>query len=277
MKNTGETIKKIRNSRLIRQSDIANNGISRSAISKIENSKQKLAYEDAILFCNSFGMSLSEFEYIANNYSLSLKSSIIYNFLNISSNFQKDKINILIKQCEPIKNEPDIKLIYNILLAFRVLNTPNGLEKAKKIILPIWNNYLSKIETWSILDLYVLDTIFFVFNDEMMNYITKIAIQEIKEKYPFLKRLESSFLINKSYLQMRKRKFIAAKESLNNVIKLCKETSQHDKLLFAKGRYAICVGDKISALHYKHLLKEIGEDELSYSLNCEIENFKANF
>ncbi|WEV70431.1 helix-turn-helix domain-containing protein [Lactobacillus sp. ESL0785] len=277
MKAFGETLKQIRNSRNITQQQLAdNNLLNRSTISKIEHSTEEPAYEIAVRLIRTLGITPDEFSYIRNNYQLNAHDKIIYDILNIAYSTETNKIDKIIEQGTSLSSNPIITRLIPILKGFKAANT-NNLGLAKKLILPVWNDYLSKIETWTILDLCIINLIFFVFDEETMACISEQAIQTIENNYQFLKSLESSFLLNQAILYMERQDFNSAITSLNRALPLIEHSFRYDKLFLAKGRLAICNNNKKEALYCLNVLKEMGAINVQQALREEITKFNNQF
>lgn len=273
MKTFGETIQKIRKSRGITQAELTHNLFNRTTLSKIENSLEEPSYQNASQLIKRLGITQEEFDYIRNNYNLSTKEQIIYDTLNIAYNNQSQKIDSLLKKCQEIKNDDDINMITSILKAFKTGNS----TEARKIIIPIWKERISKIESWNILDLYVLNMIFFVFDEETMIGISNRAIKTIETKYPFLKSLNESFALNKAAILVHKSEFTEAIPDLQKACILAKATCRYDKLFLAKGRLAICQKNKKKALQCLNTLKAMEAMDVYHGLQDEINEFADRF
>ncbi|MDF7683071.1 helix-turn-helix domain-containing protein [Lactobacillus sp. ESL0679] len=277
MKTFGETLQKIRKSRNITQRQLSSNTrINRSTISKIEHSAEEPAYEMAVSLIRTLGITPDEFSYIRNNYQLDTHDKIIYDILNIAYNTETNKIDKIIEQSTLLSSDPVITRLIPILKGFKAANT-NNLALARKLILPVWHDYLSKNETWTILDLCIINLIFFAFDEETMASISDQAIQTIENNYQFLKSLESSFLLNQAILYMERQDFSTAITSLNRALPLIEHSFRYDKLFLAKGRLAICHHNQKEALHCLSVLKEMGATSVHQALNEEITKFNNQF
>ncbi|WEV36445.1 Rgg/GadR/MutR family transcriptional regulator [Lactobacillus sp. ESL0677] len=280
MKTFGETLQKIRKSRNITQQQLASNTqINRSTISKIEHSAEEPAYELAVKLINNLGITQEEFSYIRNNYQLDTHDKIIYDFLNIAYSSETDKIDKIIEQIGQRNisiSDPIMNILVTILQGLKAINA-NELNLAKELILPIWNDYLAKIETWTILDLYVINLIFIIFDEETMASISEQAIQTIENNYPFLKSLEVNFLLNQAILYMERQDFSTAITSLNRALPLIEHSFRYDKLFLAKGRLAICHHNQKEALHCLSVLKEMEATSVYQALSEEITKFNNQF
>lgn len=271
MKSFGETIKEIRTARGITQSELAGSLINRTTLSKIENSFEEPSYENATKLIKRLGITQIEFDYIRNDYQFNAKEQIIFDLFNIAYNSEVNKIASLLNRCEQFPNDQEIQKIKVILKAFNA----SSLREARSLVIPLWKTQVSKTDNWNVLDLYLLNMIFFVFDDDTMIGISNRAIKTIEEKYPFLKSLETNFVLNKAAILMNRQNFDDAAMILVKAITLAKATFRHDKLLMAKGRLAICQKDKKEALYCLKVLKEIEADDVYNGLKDEIEQFDS--
>ena len=271
MKSFGETIKEIRTARGITQSELAGSLINRTTLSKIENSFEEPSYENATKLIKRLGITQIEFDYIRNDYQFNAKEQIIFDLFNIAYNSEVNKIASLLNRCEQFPNDQEIQKIEVILKAFNA----SSLREARSLVIPLWKNQVSKTDNWNVLDLYLLNMIFFVFDDDTMIGISNRAIKTIEEKYPFLKSLETNFVLNKAAILMNRQNFDDAAMILVKAITLAKATFRYDKLLMAKGRLAICQKDKKEALYCLKVLKEIEADDVYNGLKNEIEQFDS--
>lgn len=267
MKSFGETIKEIRTARGITQSELAGSLINRTTLSKIENSFEEPSYENATKLIKRLGITQIEFDYIRNDYQFNAKEQIIFDLFNIAYNSEVNKIASLLNRCEQFPNDQEIQKIKVILKAFNA----SSLLEARSLVIPLWKTQVSKTDNWNVLDLYLLNMIFFVFDDDTMIGISNRAIKTIEEKYPFLKSLETNFVLNKAAILMNRQNFDDAAMILVKAITLAKATFRYDKLLMAKGRLAICQKDKKEALYCLKVLKEIEADDVYNGLKDEIE------
>lgn len=271
MKSFGETIKEIRTARGITQSELAGSLINRTTLSKIENSFEEPSYENATKLIKRLGITQIEFDYIRNDYQFNAKEQIIFDLFNIAYNSEVNKIASLLNRCEQFPNDQEIQKIKVILKAFNA----SSLREARSLVIPLWKTQVSKTDNWNVLDLYLLNMIFFVFDNDTMIGISNRAIKTIEEKYPFLKSLETNFVLNKAAILMNRQNFDDAAMILVKAITLAKATFRYDKLLMAKGRLAICQKDKKEALYCLKVLKEIEADDVYNGLKDEIEQFDS--
>lgn len=278
MSRFGITIRKLRISRRITQQELANDLFDRSELSKIEHSELAVSYENEIELIKRLSLTPDEFEYISNNYTLSFKRRLLHRFfeLKISIDTADNSIadiEALLQDCFLVENDGDIGRIKTILEALLLANKPKGLDKAKKMVQPIWFDYLAKTKILTITDIYVLNTILFAFDYETANEIIAKIITVIDRDYPFKKSLKIDTLINQAMIEMLDHKFKLAADNMLKLKPLIKKLGQYDKLLVIRARIAVCQKDKIKALEQVSLLEKIEAQQLANNLKSEINEF----
>ena len=278
MSRFGITIRKLRISRRITQQELANDLFDRSELSKIEHSELAVSYENEIELIKRLSLTPDEFEYISNNYTLSFKRRLLHRFfeLEISTDTADNSIadiEALLQDCFLVENDGDIERIKTILEALLLANKPKGLDKAKKMVQPIWFDYLAKTKILTITDIYVLNTILFAFDYETANEIIAKIIMVIDRDYPFKKSLKINTLINQTMIEMLDHKFKLAANNMLKLKPLIKKLGQYDKLLVIRARIAVCQKDKTKALEQVSLLEKIEAQQLANNLKSEIKEF----
>lgn len=278
MSRFGITIRKLRISRRITQQELANDLFDRSELSKIEHSELTVSYENEIELIKRLSLTPDEFEYISNNYTLSFKRRLLHRFfeLKISIDTADNSIadiEALLQDCFLVENDGDIGRIKTILEALLLANKPKGLDKAKKMVQPIWFDYLAKTKILTITDIYVLNTILFAFDYETANEIIAKIIMVIDRDYPFKKSLKIDTLINQAMIEMLDHKFKLAADNMLKLKPLIKKLGQYDKLLVIRARIAVCQKDKTKALEQVSLLEKIEAQQLANNLKSEIKEF----
>lgn len=278
MSRFGITIRKLRISRRITQQELANDLFDRSELSKIEHSELAVSYENEIELIKRLSLTPDEFEYISNNYTLSFKRRLLHRFfeLEISTDTADNSIadiEALLQDCFLVENDGDIERIKTILEALLLANKPKGLDKAKKMVQPIWFDYLAKTKILTITDIYVLNTILFAFDYETANEIIAKIIMVIDRDYPFKKSLKINTLINQAMIEMLDHKFKLAADNMLKLKPLIKKLGQYNKLLVIRARIAVCQKDKTKALEQVSLLEKIEAQQLANNLKSEINEF----
>ncbi|WEV39156.1 helix-turn-helix domain-containing protein [Lactobacillus sp. ESL0680] len=271
MNTFGETIRQLRLSRSISQEELAEGLFDRSTLSKIESDKVYPSRENANEMISRLSLGLNEFEYVQRDYLPTKKNKILYKLLNLEFSTEIDKIKKIIADCSA-SNDSDLKRISLVLKAFLLLNEKDGLEPAKKLVQPIWNDYLSKIKILTITDICLLNMIAYAFDYETNKQIISKILYTIDNYYPFLKILKLNVLINLSNLHIDKENYQKAKDTLTQADKLAQEVGQYDKSLLCHSEIALCGQDYEQALYYADLLDKIGATTVAQPLKDEINN-----
>ncbi|WEV44164.1 helix-turn-helix transcriptional regulator [Lactobacillus sp. ESL0684] len=277
MEDFGQTFRKLRTSLSISQTDLAKGIFDRSRLSRIESGVSYPSQQVASMLISRLGVSATEFEYIQRNYSASKKEQILYHFFNISSNTEIEKINSLIKECSSIYNDDDIKRIRTVLQAQLLLSQQHNLSKAKKLVQPIWYNYLAKIKTLTIFDIALLNMIAYAFDNKTNIQIITTILNEIDNHYPFLKSLKCNTLINLANIHLDNHDIFLAKKTLTLAAKLAKENNQFEKLLLCKTELAFCDKNLQQTDYYINLLNEIGASDIATVLKQQIKQLSYLF
>ncbi|MDF7681926.1 helix-turn-helix transcriptional regulator [Lactobacillus sp. ESL0679] len=277
MSDFGQTIHQLRVSRSISQEELAIGIFNRSRLSRIESGNAYPSQQVASQLISRLSLTPKEFEYIQHDYSASKKDQILYQFFNIEFNTETQKINLLIKQCNSIRDDNDIKRIKKILQAQLLLGNPDDLDRAKKLVQPIWYDHLANIKILTIIDLALLNMIAYAFDDDTNQQIITKILNTINNYYPFLTSLECNVLINQASLSLEQHDFNAAKDALTQAANLAQNNNQYDKLLLCKSEFAICNQDQQQATYYANLLNEIGATDLAHLLKMQIKQFSYLF
>lgn len=272
MSNFGKTIHNMRLAQKISQQELAKDLFDRSEISKIENAELSTTYENEIKLIKRLGLTPNEFEYICNGYHISTKSQLLHRFLNLAGSIDKNKINNLLNDCLLVKNDNDIKNISIILRSLLIVDKPNGLNKARELVQPIWFSSLRNVKVLTATDITILNSILFAFDYLTAKEIISKIISDINQYYPFLRSLKADTLINQAIMEITKHKFKLAITTLTSLKPLLKDLKQYDKLLVVNARLAICQNNRKEALDQINLLHKIGADALAKSLSREIKD-----
>lgn len=92
-----------------------------------------------------------------------------------------------------------IKNIICVVTAFIKINTVKEPQKLNYLVAPIWKN-LYKVDTWTILDIFLINDILYYFDQKTAKSIAQITLSTISKKLPHLLNLKNAILINSGYL-----------------------------------------------------------------------------
>ncbi|MBC2327227.1 helix-turn-helix domain-containing protein [Listeria booriae] len=169
----GETLKAIRLSSGMKQTEVYNNVMSRAHLQRIEKNAQIPTYPLLLNVINKFSMDINEFEYIRNEYSRSETQQLFRKFRNIKTTLNTDAMRNLIKELDDylLKNKSAfIQNLHSILNGYLILQETNNIDKARKYFDPVWKN-IQKKETWYYNDIILMSNIFYMFEDESLEFI----------------------------------------------------------------------------------------------------------
>lgn len=273
MNNFGKIIHEMRISRRLTQRELAENLFDRSSISKIEHGDLSTSYENEISLMSRLGLTPNEFEYISNNYQVSKKNQLLHRFFDLEVSVEIDKVETLLQDCIMEKNDGDLARITKILQAILLLNQPGGVNQAKRLVQPIWFDYLSKVDPLTSTDIAILNTILFAFDYQTANEIISKIFTTIDTHYPFKQALRVNTALNQASIQMLNQEFDSAVDNLVKLKPILKKLRQYDKLLIVNARIAICNSNEKEAFEQINLLHKIGADQLANGLEQEIKEF----
>lgn len=271
----GQTFKFVRTLHAIKQVDVAKNILARSSISQIEVGNQIPSYTNAINLLNNLGISVQEFEYIRNGYKLTPLEDLIYKFETLSDSSQTEDIKNLLAQAKKLNktiNSQNITNIIQVLTA--LLHVDDYSEKQlRSVVEPVWQD-LSRFDSWTVLDIYLVNNILFFFDKEAATHIIDFSLEMIDSKFPHLLLLKNAFLLNSSYLSIIKNEKSDAVHRLNESVIISKKMHRYDLYLFSLIRLSIISDDLSKAQYYKDLLTKIGASNLSLAVEKEFPQLK---
>ncbi|WP_185489032.1 helix-turn-helix domain-containing protein [Listeria booriae] len=169
----GETLKAIRLNSGMKQTEVYSNVMSRAHLQRIEKNAQIPTYPLLLNVIHKFSMDVNEFEYIRNEYSFSETQKLFHKFRNIKTTLNTDAMRNLIQEVDNylLKNKSAfIQNLHYILNGYLILQETNNIDKARKYFNPVWKN-IQKKETWYYNDIILMSNIFYMFEDEPLQFI----------------------------------------------------------------------------------------------------------
>ncbi|EIA1531752.1 TPA: helix-turn-helix transcriptional regulator, partial [Listeria innocua] len=275
----GPTLKLIRQGKGYTQKYVVQDFMSRSFLAKIESSSINPTFSKFSIILKQLEMDMGEFEYIANDYQNTSKSRILFLFSHLSFSVESEKLINSVCLCKEYNYQENIQDIVvtdimNICNAILFLQE-NDVENARPIALNIWNR-LSKQDTWYLLELRMLNNIFYLLPIDTASYIVNMALDRLKnyEEYCDLARLKVSFMLN--FVQM-KLLYKALDEELKmyckRSIEICKKLKLYDLLAISYIRAGIADNNNCRSRDYiergftilesidqKHIIKEMEKE-----------------
>lgn len=218
-KDFGKTYKKIREAKNLTQDKICKKTISRTTLSKFENSNLYPSFQTMQFLLNQINVSFDEFLFINNGYCLEEKDSIKKDFYGLVSNIEHEKLSSIKKRIEQYleKNEYDqsLDLILSVIVSLMILEK-DSTKSPKLHVNKVWD-YLSQNDQWSIEDMRLLNCTLFFFSIESVLFLGERLLKTLHkyEGYDHFSSLKVSVLINISTLLLQ-----------NQLIDECKEFNE---------------------------------------------------
>lgn len=278
--NDGETFKFLRNSRQISQKDIIKNNLSRTTISKFENNKIMLSMSNFDYLLNSIDVSFEEFNFIKNDYSYTGKEQIIYLFNNIFSNSNLDYLDNLIALCDIYLDNnfsKSIKCIRSTLYVLKHVedSSNNKLSCLSKIYAAdIWEE-LSKVDSWTILDIKIINCCLHFFDPNTYSLISKQLVKSLDKYKNFANiiLLESSIYLNLTLLYSsqndKKTAFLFSKKALSSSY----QSKRVDYISISLIRHGLLSNQEEQVNEGLKMLKLLHNDSLYKIAKKEIDSF----
>lgn len=273
--NFGKTFKRIRESRGLSQEYVAQDIVSRTSISKMENDKQIPTITNAYSLFKKMDLEPNEFFYIQNNYKFDSKTAILHQFMNLSETTQSENISNVIKECKKYlvkRFDIQVNSILLVLQSLKDFENGENISNINERLKVVWER-LSKVDNWLIIDLFIINNILYFFPFETAYSMTLNALKTLEDKYPYLLRLKNAFNLNLAYLSMKVNLMEQATKYLHVSMELSKIINRYDLLLLAKIRLSIIINDYKKVQECCNLLALIGAENLAIGAKKEVEYF----
>lgn len=207
MKSFGQMLKKIRKNRHYTQEELTDGIISRDTISRIERFDQHTSFETGIQLLERMGVSLTDFDnFMINEHSDDFSELInlfLYCYRGPGDVKKLEKIYKMgsdIYKKEKIRMAKDIMIVADVMLLMdENFLDPEKLQEIQLKLEPVWSS-ISEVDEWSMVDIKILNSIFFIFDLEVAEKVVYRACRILDNKYPSLNSLKASFLTNYTYL-----------------------------------------------------------------------------
>jgi Rgg/GadR/MutR family transcriptional activator len=282
---SGNAIRSIREAKGYTQKFVSDNIIRQSTYSKIERGEIEPAASKFFALLDRIEMTVEEFLYIQNEYSHTGKGEIIYNFVHSSYNNPSELKALKEKAAHYLESHNDV-LVQNILT---VCNALIHLAKSQDIsaireeVKPVWER-LEKFDQWFLTELYLLNSILYLFPTETAIPITQRAVEELEKYRGFERssRLRFNFQFNLVFLLLHNKEFTNALNLLEELILEAKKMKYHDLLAICytrKGIAALRLGDEKGQDFIDRglrILEVIEENQLREQAIREVDNLLSS-
>ncbi len=273
----GNEFKKIRKNKGISQKKICENIVSRTTLSKMENGKVIPSIENFSYLLDKISMSLEEFDYICNSYSINPKNDILTKFFSCFSNMNNEELlNVKELSIEYLTKQEDttIRDILSITEAYLNLaeDHSNRIKCMPKILVnTVWSR-LQKMTEWYYQELRLVNCILFMFPLETIIEMAPRLIKSL-EKYNDFANMDNvriSILLNISTIYLQNEMYQECYSILKFSESYIYKSKRFDYLSVLKVRLGICKNDKNIIKEGLILLELTDEKELLKALKKEI-------
>ncbi|MBC1502136.1 helix-turn-helix domain-containing protein [Listeria weihenstephanensis] len=273
MKSYGAAIRQIRKNKSISQSDVSNNILARTTISKIENNNITPTITTVESIIIKLDVTMDELRFIKNDYKLSTREEIIADFFKLVSNTQTEQILGIISKCDTyLDNHPKDNMLEDIKTALKaaLLLTNNEFEHAQELVKPIWER-LEKIDHFSLIEVRLVCNILFYFPlDVIEKFVPRLLI--MIDKYnafdKSLNSLKAALLINTASIFMEHNSAITT-SSLNAAILISKDINRFDLLASAYYLQGVNANDLSLIAKAKNIFLAIEKDAILFQFEKE--------
>lgn len=197
------------------------------------------SYQVILLVSQRLGIPYNEIVYIQNNFQLTQKERIIYDFKRLRNSTYQDaftKLNQDISAFLKIQNDRDIKELQAVLQAISAFQQSQNFSVPTETVQFIWTR-LEKQDDWQELDIYILSHIFFIFEVDTAKNIVKQLLTQI-EKYRYFglgDGLKVSVLLNMATFLKLNGRLIEADVYVSDALELA--IIQHEPLMKLAAMY----------------------------------------
>lgn len=278
---SGNVIRSIREAKGYTQKFVSDHIVRQSTYSKIERGEIEPAASKFFALLDRIEMSVEEFLFIQNEYALTEKGNIIQRFIDISYNnptalkeLEKEAKEYAIQHQDVLIH--DISLICEALIHFA---QSDNIQTAREKVKPVWDR-LETFDQWFLTELYLVNSILYLFPTDSAIPITQRAVEELKKYQGFKRssRLRFNFQFNLVYLLLHNEEFENALYLLDELIPEAKHLKYHEFLAVCYTRKGIALtnsGNKEGQQFIEKglmILEFIEEKQLKQQVEKEIDS-----
>lgn len=275
-------IKNIRTNKGLSQKDVAEGYLSQSNYSKYENGIIDIPINTFIGILDNLNISLEEILYIHNGYKYSQKEEIYRDFFRLPIN-SLETLEQLITRCDTYletKNDSFISYIQEISMILKEAIKHNDIYQVKSIASNLLNQF-QKNNTLYEKDLYLINSIFFLFPIETAHY-TMQYIEKVVERYGefhSISRILVNLRMNYSLMLLKEQQYAKAITILEKTLPLTKEYRMVAQMAVLYIRLGICqinLGMRSETNYINKgltILDVIEEHDLLKIMNIEVEKY----
>lgn len=276
--NFGEVYKIIRKSKGISQTEICADELSRSTLSKIENSKLMPSFQIMDYLLKQINMTFDEFEYICNQYKSSTRYVLIEKISNVLNSYSFANTQELIVECQSylkVNHDLYIETLLEVLKISEQMQKSSSLDYSlRNSAKAIWEK-LAKADEWYFFDLILLNDILFYFPFDIVKKLTEKILKQLSKftGYRDPRDIQGRLFINLSTIYLYNADFKGCMLVLEEAYPIIKTLNRYDYLAIFWIRSGICRRDKALIEKGRCLLEIVDEKNLLKELEVEIKKF----
>lgn len=277
--SNGSTIKFIRESLAYSQAYVAEGIMTQSSYSKAERGEIELTFPKMEMVLKKFGMTMDEFLYIRNGYSMvddsGLEELRKINFVDEKSLLQLlDKLK---KMPHPSQRTQEYIIICEALL---LIARDEDYEGAKEKVETVWKS-MEKHDTWFMTDIFLLSTILFIFPIDTAVLITERVLRQLQlyRDLPTTQAFAANISSNLITLLLQAGRYKEGYAKNEEFIAECKRTWKFSYLALAyarKGIFLNKMGEEGEEACYKKcftILSFVDLQNLEEQIRTEIHDY----
>lgn len=276
--NFGEVYKFIRKSKGISQLDICADELSRSTLSKIENSKLMPSFQIMDYLLKQINMTFDEFEYICNQYKPSTRYTLIEKISSVLNSYSLIETKEIILECQDylkLNHDLYIETLLEVLKLNEQMSSSNNIDyPLENIAESIWKK-LEKSDEWYFFDLILLNNILFYFHFDIVKKLTERILKQLEKftSYRDSHDIQCRLLINLSTIYLYNSDFEGCSLILEKAYPIIKILNRYDYLAIFWIRSGIYQNDRELIRRGKNILELVDEKDLLKELEKEVNRF----
>lgn len=234
MKNLGQILKKIREAKGLSLSNVANDKISTSQLSRFENGYTDITLSKLLSVLKTLDVSLEEFMYLGRGFHKMSNFEVIdktnnYFYKNNSPALRRLLINFTEKEEEKLSKKLTIILIK---LKLQEIEKDNIVTTEE---IDFISDYLFSVDTWGEFELELFSSTMEIFSQSSIMILTKEMARrtDFYKHLPTHRRLITSMLFNAFSLSVERNNIVDASYYREQLIQLFfDETELYERLVF---------------------------------------------
>ncbi|SET66039.1 helix-turn-helix domain-containing protein [Paenibacillus sp. NFR01] len=233
----GPMIKRIRTSKGIKQSILADGIMSRSNLSRFEGGKYYPGYDKLILLLDKLEMSLDELLFLHYGYAQPVKRTLHLNLVEAANRYEFDKVQAFSYECRAMYEQTRTEAFYHLyllgqgfLLQHRREDEIKRLSEIAEQIKP----YLLGVDIWHLYEFKLLNNFMFTLDSADAVFFGLRAVKEFDKYHDFAeaRTIQQHLMQNISRVCLNERNYEQSLFFLQKALPLADKTNLlYDKII----------------------------------------------